>query len=828
MWRKSSSVPAPAGYKTSSIDGAPFKAISSGPAAACYSNRLASPNPWKASDGYGPNRPINGRRQIRYCSFALLFLLGAAVIPSQADYVFDEAEVASTADNELPLPRPFDATACGFHHLAQQQLLLEAMQPLSTSAAQYMVQSELLRALAEAQQAKLVVEEAVRLIEFGRQAKVTVRLTLRSTAVTAVPLFYFLLPFSEATQLGWLTVTAADGTPLRVEPVPALLPRISELQPNDWQETRLLVENVERRLAAASEGGGSFESACRPQLFKVHLAHLPELREKETAKISVIYLLGRPYRPVPRAVELEVIQSVIFATSANWPVPYRTLRSSVTLRLPPLTSLGEAGERRLLEKSFQKASVQLWTWESGEEIEPLRIKHPFAVVFPLPMHLGYVVSMERLLVAPLSGSIAHEDLFKIHNDAALLKGAFNPTTVAQLQSLPPGVSRLAGKWSAPHGKPVPTHVLFDVRASLPPDVFDLDVSDLAGNLTSTFAAREGPADQPLSTQLEVWPRYPVLGGWNFDLHLKYKVPMKSLVTERPDSLTRSLLISLEPPLQELLVENASLTVTLPLGAENVRYVSSIAFDSVQRISMRWWFDVFARRPALRLRWHSVSVPPAEFEKRIIVVNYDYPYIIDLEWLNILFLLLIFGTVVLTGVRLWSLRLQIQTPEEEMAVKLLSRRKSASGKQRDVIEAAVNAGNFGVTSRPPFSGCCCLCLRKDEYVAAVMQRAEARDGGQPKKLTEKVVHSRSALLTTLVAARLLRASTPTDVGGIVMPGFAEAVSSYCDAIEKLANAYRDKLQGAELQEGQRLVDLARHDLQELAAACKAHSSKEHEA
>lgn len=80
--------------------------------------------------------------------------------------------------------------------------------------------------------------------------------------------------------------------------------------------------------------------------------------------------------------------------------------------------------------------------------------------------------------------------------------------MAQLQGLPPGVPRLAVKnKTVPQGQRVPTHVLFDVRASLLPNVYDLDVGDMAGNLTSTFASREGPQEQPVATSLEVRLEY---------------------------------------------------------------------------------------------------------------------------------------------------------------------------------------------------------------------------------------------------------------------------------------------------------------------------------
>lgn len=87
-------------------------------------------------------------------------------------------------------------------------------------------------------------------------------------------------------------------------------------------------------------------SSCRTRMLR---ATTVRFSCRRFCFLSVDLVTGRPYRPLPRAVDLESIQSVIFATTANWPIPYRTLRSSVSLRLPPQTTLGKDGERRMLE-----------------------------------------------------------------------------------------------------------------------------------------------------------------------------------------------------------------------------------------------------------------------------------------------------------------------------------------------------------------------------------------------------------------------------------------------------------------------------------------------
>lgn len=96
--------------------------------------------------------------QLFRASLVLLGLL-VSVTSVLADYVFEDSETASTADVSTPLPRPFDATACGLQHLAQQQALLQALQQLPPNAARQVLRNEAMEALKRAEDSQLVVEE---------------------------------------------------------------------------------------------------------------------------------------------------------------------------------------------------------------------------------------------------------------------------------------------------------------------------------------------------------------------------------------------------------------------------------------------------------------------------------------------------------------------------------------------------------------------------------------------------------------------------------------------------------------------------------------------
>ncbi|OEH76842.1 putative ribophorin I [Cyclospora cayetanensis] len=608
--------------------------------------------------------------------------------------------------------------------------------------------------------------------------------------------FYTGWESAAVSQLGWAGAATLEGVHLPVESVSKERPSIKSFLPADWTSRALLIEDVERHLVAASEGRAAFSSPCSSQVFRVKLAE--PLGASQAVQVAISYHLGRPYQPLPQAVDLEFIQSVLFATSSNWPLPYPALRSSVAFRLPPQTTLGEAGEMRMQKKGFRKLEDGVWAWESQETIPPLAVVQPFALLFPLPLHLGYVVSMQRLVVVSVQGAMANEELFKIHNDAAYQKGAFNPISIALLQGLAPGTPRLAlALEDVPRGKRVPSHVLFDLHAHLPADVYNLDVADIAGNLTSTFASRTvGPKNTPLSTHLEVWPRYPVLGGWNFDFVVKYNVPASSMQQNSPGSQTFSVRIPLEPPFPDVYTEDLSLTVALPTGATNVRYSSSIQFEAVEETQIKWWFDVLTTRPALTVRWHALSAAPSEGEKPFLVVTYDYFYPASLENLKELFVLVLVAAIAIAAFLLYSCKFRFGTSEEDMA---------AAGQQRACEHLVTDLGRIAEQA-----------LRAGQEYIDRMAVGRAKHRGElihrdPSGAEEwrKAHYSREAAASAILETAALAESFKA--------GFKSALSRHHKAVQALVTAQPE---GRGLQEAQREAESAAEQLLAYADRCSA--------
>ena len=92
------------------------------------------------------------------------------------------------------------------------------------------------------------------------------------------------------------------------------------------------------------------------------------------------------------------------------------------------------------------------------------------------------------------------------------------------------------------------------------------VGDYIGNISSTHALRT-----TTNVELEFEPRFPVCGGWQNDWNQGYSMPTRFHLAE---STTQADLFKLTMPFlhqyDQLLTEDYTVEVTLPLGATNIK------------------------------------------------------------------------------------------------------------------------------------------------------------------------------------------------------------------------------------------------------------------
>ncbi|KAJ3986884.1 Ribophorin I [Lentinula detonsa] len=184
------------------------------------------------------------------------------------------------------------------------------------------------------------------------------------------------------------------------------------------------------------------------------------------------------------------------------------------------------------------------------------------------LHYNYDFPVLEVLELKRAAEISHwganlniQDDIVLHNAGPQLKGHF---------------SRLQHQSQSFYGRGAP-HVLPLFTVQLPPGIRNTYYIDQIGNVsTSRLRAAPSVARGVKNTQnsvMELKPRYPIMGGWNYTYTLGWDAPLGD--SGSYDSKTGKYLVSV-PVMTEIpgaVVNNAEVSIILPEGATDVDYVT---------------------------------------------------------------------------------------------------------------------------------------------------------------------------------------------------------------------------------------------------------------
>ena len=127
-------------------------------------------------------------------------------------------------------------------------------------------------------------------------------------------------------------------------------------------------------------------------------------------------------------------------------------------------------------------------------------------------------------------------------------------------------------------KPAP-HILPALNLGLPPGIRNAYYYDTIGNV-STSKLRVAPlapkgARRSQFSLLELRPRYPLLGGWNYSFTLGWDAPLESAAAYDKKTGTYTVAIPILTPIPGAVVTDEELQIILPEGAT---FVSAFHYD----------------------------------------------------------------------------------------------------------------------------------------------------------------------------------------------------------------------------------------------------------
>ncbi|KIO31035.1 hypothetical protein M407DRAFT_241952 [Tulasnella calospora MUT 4182] len=291
-----------------------------------------------------------------------------------------------------------------------------------------------------------------------------------------------------------------------------------------WMEAKLKGSNTPLELKRSTD-------TDEPIAF-YELSFPKALKNNETATLVLTTIQAHASEPLPATVRQNEPQALAYETGVYVLSPYDTVIQRIKFKSPSpdIVSFIDTSELSKFAEPDNKPAVKSGstvTYGPFRNIRgsatPLFVKDEQQLVGVHYMYDNTVITVPELR---RSAEISHwgsnlniEDKVWLKNDGAKLKGHF-----ARIEHLRQQVQPQTAQ----------PHVLKDVVFDLPANVRDPYYYDTIGNVsTSRFRPATtrkvaGKKSSPLErlSSLELRPRYPLLGGWNYTFTLGYDMPLE--------------------------------------------------------------------------------------------------------------------------------------------------------------------------------------------------------------------------------------------------------------------------------------------------------------
>lgn len=253
--------------------------------------------------------------------------------------------------------------------------------------------------------------------------------------------------------------------------------------------------------------------------------------------------------PLPASIAQQENQFVVYEFSAYCQSAYVTLKQKTevkfgTANIKEHTILpGAKGAPESPQKQGSKFTYGTYGEVPAGAFEPVKVRYEFT------KPLIHVSRLERdVEVSHWGGNVAFEERYTLHNRAANLTKQFSRVEWASQQYYNP-----------------PTTAIKELKFPLRVGSLTPYFTDVIGNVsTSRFRSNKREAN------LEIKPRYPIFGGWNYPFRVGWDADIKKFLRKLSGGEGYVLNVPfLEGPKQPegIEYEHVVLRVILPEGAE---------------------------------------------------------------------------------------------------------------------------------------------------------------------------------------------------------------------------------------------------------------------
>lgn len=330
-----------------------------------------------------------------------------------------------------------------------------------------------------------------------------------------------------------------------------------------------------------------------------------KMGKDETVTISLNVIATNTTRPLPESIEQREPQFMLWESATTLVDSAYTSdveRIKIRAPTPMILSHGKVPKTYVRDSDITKSSSTI-TLGPFYGVPPTVGKDSKAEQTSFYVHYETrepVVGIRNLKraaeVSYWGNNLNIQDEVELFNAGPKLKGQF---------------SRLVHQQSRFHAG-TPAQVLSEFTLRLPPSSHGVYYYDVIGNV-STSRFRPGQAavakKRAVEGTLELRPRYPILGGWNYSFTVGWDMPLSENL--HTDSDRAVLEVPFLTPLKGVVVDKEEFTIILPEGATDVQVATPFAVDSIEYSTHRTYLDTIGR-------------PKVTITKRIVTENHALP------------------------------------------------------------------------------------------------------------------------------------------------------------------------------------------------------------
>jgi oligosaccharyltransferase complex subunit alpha (ribophorin I) len=321
--------------------------------------------------------------------------------------------------------------------------------------------------------------------------------------------------------------------------------------------------------------------------YEVQLEKAIQPKEKIELNLFAVFA-NRIIVPYPKEIFQNENQLVLYTDNAYFYSPYEVNRQRTTINLGTSIIKSYTDNVKPVDKRGTSVTYGPYSNQKPYAYKAISVHYqnnnPFVVV----------TKVDRLIEISHWGNIAVEENYDVRHDGARLKGEFSRLDYARnpYMTSPSSFRTLTAK--------------------LPPTAADIYYRDRLGNITTSTVRSTAK-----NIEVDFLPRFPLFGGWRIRFTIGYNLPTHPFLRSSGDKYELKAKFSI--PFDFAPVDELTLRVVVPEGANNIKLETPYPVDSETREILKTYLDVSGRTVVVVKKTHLVPEHNQEF-----ILTYNFP------------------------------------------------------------------------------------------------------------------------------------------------------------------------------------------------------------